>query len=369
MGTLRLRIAAAIAGALLSAACASNGVRMPRLAEMDHVREAPAAKEAAELAPQAYAVAEAERESARKAQAAGDLVASLLYADRAIAAYGHAFVLARLARATRQNDDAQAALATAAERARELTVSRQEVDLEGEGLEKQLAVAREAQPLVPSGPTDGKREMARLVAARSLAAEAHLLCGAARLVSADAAGLADVEKEVDALEAQIDAKPHPAPIDQAARVRAKCLERLTTARRGASNMTGGDALLAALSASGGLAPERDERGVVVTLRGAFEGTSVAKSAQGALADLGRVAAAHPELGVQVVVHDATTPSKAEADADAQRADAVVKALVAAGAAVDHVKGEAVGARAPVVDPSDLAHRARNARVDVVFVTR
>ena len=47
----------------------------------------------------------------------------------------------------------------------------------------------------------------------------------------------------------------------------------------------------------------------------------------------------------------------------------MKALVAAGAKAERVKGEAVGARAPIVDPGDAAHRGRNARVDVVFVTR
>ena len=41
---------------------------------------------AAQLAPQAFASAEAERANARKAQADGDQVAALLYADRAVAA-------------------------------------------------------------------------------------------------------------------------------------------------------------------------------------------------------------------------------------------------------------------------------------------
>jgi outer membrane protein OmpA-like peptidoglycan-associated protein len=108
---------------------------------------------------------------------------------------------------------------------------------------------------------------------------------------------------------------------------------------------------------------------VISLRDLFEGKAISPRAQPALAELGRVAAAHPDVGLQVVVHDATAPSKTEQAADAARADAVVKALVAAGAKADHVKGEAVGAHAPIVDPGDAAHRARNARVDIVFVTR
>ena len=358
---------------LLSAACGGAAQSIPRLADAERVRQTPAALEAQRLAPQMFATGDAERAQAKRAHDDGDDVAAVLYADRAIAAYEHAFVLARLARATKENDEAQSALTAAASHARELSASRQQVEAEGERLEQQLAVAREAQPTVASAATDPKREGARLVAVRALAAEARLLCGSARLVAPDAPGLADAEKDVTALETQIEQKPHPAPIDAASRARAKCLLSLYSARRstgGGGTPTSGDALLAELSASGGLDPSRDERGVVVSLRDLFE----AKNALGAhgqerLAELGRVAGAHPDVGVQVVVHDANTPSKAEADADLERADVVVKALVAAGAKGDRVKGEAVGAKAPIVDPGDAAHRARNARVDVVFVTR
>lgn len=355
---------------VLLGGCASTQIAIPRLAEVNRIRETPAAKEAAALAPQAYARAETERGEAAKADKAGDQVAALLFADRAVAAYEHAFVLARLARASKENDEAQGALSTAADRTRELAASRQQVDAEADQLEKTLAVAREAQPTLASGPVDAKREGARLVAARALVAEAHLLCGSARLIAADGSGLADAEKEAADLDAQMDTKPHPAPIDAAARVRAKCLEKLTAARRTSTvKATVPDQLLAELSARGGLDPSRDERGVVVPLRDVFEGAALAKKAEPLVAELGRIAAAHPDVGVQVVVHDASAPSKAEADADVQRADALIKALTAAGAATDHVKGETVGARAPIVDPTDAAHRAMNARVDVVFVTR
>src|SRR5271167_2757059 len=103
---MRRLVIAALASALL-AGCVGTRIAIPRLADVDRIRETPAAKEAAALAPQAYARAETERAEARKAQSGGDQVAALLYADRAVAAYGHAFILARLARATRENDDAQ----------------------------------------------------------------------------------------------------------------------------------------------------------------------------------------------------------------------------------------------------------------------
>jgi outer membrane protein OmpA-like peptidoglycan-associated protein len=163
--------------------------------------------------------------------------------------------------------------------------------------------------------------------------------------------------------------PHPAPIDAASRLRARCLDRLTGARRTSRGATDADGLLAELSASGGLDPSRDERGVVVTLRDVFADAAVAPKARETLAELGRVAAAHADVGVQVVVNDATPPTPADEALDAKRADAVVSTLVSAGASAAKVKGVTAGVRAPVVDPGDAAHRGRNARVDVVFVTR
>jgi flagellar motor protein MotB len=353
--------------------CAAPMLSVPHIEDADRAKESPASREAELLAPQAIARADEQRALAHKARKDGDDVAAVLYADRAIAAYEHAFILARLAKATHEQEDAETALATASSHAKELAAERAQIDAEGEELEKQLAVARDAQPLVPVGAAnDGKREGARLVAARALTMEARLLCGSARLVSTDDAttkAIADVEKEVAVVEAQIESKPHPAPIDAAARVRAKCLDRLTTARRASNGATDPDTLLAELSASGGLDPSRDERGVVVTLRDLFAGASLAAHADEKLAELGRVAAAHPDMGVQVVVNDAAPPSKADEAMDAKHADAVVTALVRGGATVAHVKSELAGVRAPIVDPGDAAHRARNARVDVVFVTR
>ena len=83
--------------------------------------------------------------------------------------------------------------------------------------------------------------------------------------------------------------------------------------------------------------------------------------------LGRVAAAHPTFAVQVVLHDATTPSAAETSANQKRGEAIAKALADGGLAAVKVKVEQAGARAPVVDPKDPRHRERNARVEIVFV--
>jgi outer membrane protein OmpA-like peptidoglycan-associated protein len=108
--------------------------------------------------------------------------------------------------------------------------------------------------------------------------------------------------------------------------------------------------------------------VVVTLRDAFKGAALTPDADTKLKELGRVLAAHPGHAAQIVVHDATTPTPAEAAVASQRAEAAAKTLGAAANAPDKVKAEVAGARAPIVDPTDAKNRGRNARLDVVFVT-
>jgi outer membrane protein OmpA-like peptidoglycan-associated protein len=381
---VRMRRVTAIAFAMAlgvggsSAGCGGSGAQRPAsdaLGEMDRVRAAPGSQEGRELAPQAFAKAEGERAAAQKARDAGDDAGASLYADRAIAAYSHALVLARLSRATRELGDAQQAAGTANDQAKKLAAQHADIDREADALEKQVKVAREMLLPAPSGPVDAARRAARLVAARALAMQARLLCGSARLLASPvpAPGLSDAETELASVEKQLDGaapKSGSASIDAAARVRASCLAALTKTRRATDGASpgAGDALLTELSAAGGWDPARDERGVVVTLRGAFQGASLTKDADAKLKELGRVAAAHPTFAIQVVVHDASAPSAAELTADAQRGDAAAKALVAGGAIATKVKTETAGARAPLVDPADAAHRARNARIEIVFVT-
>jgi outer membrane protein OmpA-like peptidoglycan-associated protein len=359
-------------------------------AEIERMRIGPAAKEAAELAPQAFAHAEEERSLAAKAIADKDDAAAAAHGERAVAAYTHAFVLARLARATSELSDATAARARAVDEARQLTASRSAAEREGTELDKQLKVAQAALLPPSSSAADPQREAARLVAARSLWAEARLLCGAARLVSANAPGLADAEGSVADLGKRLaNAKEGStgktlSPIDAAARARAGCLGVLTKARRGTPDGAPGhaDTLLAELSASSGWDPQRDERGVVVAVNDAFTPAGAPANGKNAsplkadveakLKELGRVARAHPTFAVQIVVHDATRPKGADPTAPSAgasaRGEAVKKALVDGGADAAKTTIELAGASAPRVDPEDAAHRARNERVEIVFVS-
>ncbi len=370
MSTVRTFGGLAVALALASQGCGAGAHGTgASMAEVERLRAGAGAKDAAELAPQAFARADGERQLAKKASSDGDDTAASIYAERAIAAYSHAFVLARLARATRELTESNVALAAAKEQERQLSTSRATVEREGDELDKQLKIARETLAPAPSGPADPAREAARLVAARALATQGRLLCGAAHLLSPAVTGLVDAEKALDDLDKQLE-RAKTAPIDPSARARATCLTVLTRARRAAEGSGSGqaDALLTELSQTAGWDPARDERGVVVTIRNAFKGAAITLEAETRLKELGRVAAAHPAFAVQVVIHDASTPSAADALINGKRGEATSAALVSGGATAGRVKVELAGARAPLVDPSDAARRARNARLEVVFVS-
>lgn len=381
MRTDAFALAFALAG-LVACGGGAGSSRVRGVNDADSTRKGLLGKEAQTLAPQAFAVADEALRLAKEADAKGDSLAAELHAERAIAAYNDAIALARLARATQDEGAATESLARASERGQRYAADRKAIDREAEDLEKQLRIAREAQLPGPSGlATDAERERARLVATQALVTQARLLCSAARLVSAQAPGLPEAEIAVSTLEKQLSSGARTsAPIDPAARARASCLAALSKARRAApTDADPTDALLAALSQAGvaakpagatapfDLAPARDERGVVVTLRGVWRGNGLTPEAESALKDLGRVAGAHPTFGVQVVVHDGAPPSAAETAADQKRGEAASKALADGGAAAARIKVELAGARAPVVDPQDAKRRERNARLEIVFV--
>lgn len=371
-------IASALLGfALIGCASGAHHSGIPKVVEADRARQALDGRDAQTLAPQAYAEGDQALRMARDAEKAGDQEAADLHAEHAIAAYQHAAILARLARATSEQTSANDELAKKLDEASRFGAARKSAEREADDLDKQLKIAREATAPPTSGPADPAREKARLVAAQSLATQARLLCSAARLVSDKAPGLAEAEAAATDLEKKLAADPKPAPIDAASRARAACLAALTKARRaaGTGDADASDALLGELSKSTDpnatrtvdLAPARDERGVVVTLRNIFKGDKLTTEGEATLKDLGRVASAHPTFGVQVVIHDATTPSASEASTDGHRADTIVKTLTDAGAAPAKTKAEQAGARSPLFDPADAKRRDKNARIEVVFV--
>jgi hypothetical protein len=347
------------------AACGGSTLRVAALDTLERVRDRTATEEDARLAPEAYARAEQERRIALEEHAAGDNVGAVLHAQRAEAAYDHARIVVRLARATIELADARKTLEDATTQVQGIESSRAQLEREAAELEERLHVSRERMLPASSAHASPEREAARRVAASALVLEARLLCDAAHLVASEAVGLAGAQGDLTKLEGRVG--PGPAPIDEAARLRARCLDVLTRARRDSGDDTGApDALLAELSAAGGWDPVRDERGVVVTLHDSFRGRELTGETTKKLKDLGRVAAAHPTFALQVVVHDAQPP-KVQDGADARRAAVAIEALVAGGATEARTAPELAGAHAPLVEARDAREQARNERLDVVFV--
>lgn len=376
--------------AALSTACAATP-RPASLMDADKVSRGAAATEARTFAPGAFAHAEDLRREAARSFGAKDIAGAQILGERALAAYAHASALARIARAEGATDEAQKTLADAKRELAELDGEQVRLGAEADALELKVRVARDAQPVQPSGKADPEREKARLATARALALQARLLCTGARMLTGGAsntAGLSPLEEASTALvklEADLGATTSPAPgsalgatpIDAASRARAGCLTALTLMRRAATPVSrapgAGDALLAEISAMGGYAPTRDDRGVAVTLRGLFAGApakdgSAAFTPEGAsrLATMAKVAAAHPTFPVEVVLHRDRPLTPAEESAERARAEAVARALGAPSAGVK-IEPIVAGNAAPIVDPAG-ADRARNARVEIVFVT-
>jgi outer membrane protein OmpA-like peptidoglycan-associated protein len=367
---------------LTLAACAA--VPKPSvLADVDQVRGGPAAAEASRYAPDAFAKAEKLRAEADEAFKSGDTAGAQLLAERALAAYAHAMGLARIARAEATTAEAKTALSAAEAELGGLEANLARVTADADALELKVRVNRDAQPIQPSGKADPERERARLAAARSLAVEARMLCGAARLLAGSAspapddkakAQLDEAEAALAKIEGELSAASIPAaPIDGATRARAGCLAALTTLRRAGSptsRATGaGDALLAQISATGNYAPARDDRGVTVALRNVFSGGGAALTPQGEakLVELGKIAAAHPTFPVEIVVHTDKPAGAREQDGLKARAEAAAKAVEKGGGGKVRTLPLVAGSGVPLADPAG-PDKARNARVEVVFVT-
>jgi flagellar motor protein MotB len=367
----RLGLPALLCTAMALGACGAAPLRVAALDDMERVRGSADAQEGARLAPEAFARAEQERRIALEEHLAGDDLGASLHAHRSMAAYAHALVVGRLARATAEQADAQKTLDDATSQVQAIEAERAQLERDAAGLEERVRIARDRLLPAASATTTPEREQARLLAAGALALEARLLCHAARLtgtVAPDAPEVAEQEAELAKLDDRISRKARPAPIDDAARWRARCLGSLTKARRDAGDdASAADALLTELSAAGGWEPARDERGVVVTLHAPFLGSALTPAMASRLTDLGKVAAAHKGFALQIVIHDAQ-PSRPKDDTDSKRADTVTAALVTGGAATTAIHAEQAGTRAPLVDPRDGRERARNERLDVVFVS-
>ncbi len=169
------------------------------LGDLERLQGGAVASEAKTYAPDALARAEKLRGEADAAFATGDTSGAQLLGERAVAAYAHAGALARIARAQATTTDARATLSTAQADLASLDADQARVTADADALDQKLRVVRDAQAIQPSGKTSPERERARLAAARALAVEARLLCGAARLLGTSSSPAPDAK-----LVAQVD---------------------------------------------------------------------------------------------------------------------------------------------------------------------
>jgi outer membrane protein OmpA-like peptidoglycan-associated protein len=310
------------------------------------------------------------RRDAETAYANGDLAGAQIISERAIAAYQHALVLVRVTRATDIANRAGLALKAAEETLAQNDGEQKRVSAQADDVELRVKVIKDAVPLAATGPGDPAREQARMSSSRSLALDARLLCGAARMLAPETPALTEAQATAEELDKRLATSPRIAPIETAMRARAQCLAALTAARRTAgttSSIGKSDQLLAELSSMGGLAPARDDRGVVVTVRNLFTAAELTSGGREQIGALGRVAQAHPDFPVQVVVHSAKGKGADARQEDKKRGDAVAKAMAEAGARSERMAVEAAGSVHPVLDPSVARTPSRSERIEIIFV--
>ena len=347
---------------LLLAACAGQTPPPRVLGEAAEVRSSPAASQAQKLAPQAYAHAAELERRANAQHAAGDVAGAQILGEQAIAAYEHAVVLARISATVTREAEATGRVARAEAELSSLAAQERTVRAETEDMELRTRVVTEALPVVEAGPATPEREKARVEAVRASLLQARLLCVAARLLEPERAKLPELFRELDELASK---PPKPAPMDSALRLRSRCLAELSQARRPKSLASPSDSqedqLLSELS-SASYQPARDERGVVVTLRGLFDKSALAAATTPKLQALARVAAQHPTFPVLVVLHTAGNSD----NQDQARLELVASALKAGGATkVEQAFG---GNAAPLVEPKRERAASMNERVEIVFVS-
>jgi hypothetical protein len=374
------------------------------MAQVAQVRTSPASVEAQTWAPQAHAHALELERRAEKALTQGDATAAELSAEHAIAAHEHAFALTRVARAERRRLDADAELLEQRRLLAELHTQHQRLTAEAAGLELQAQVVKGALPLPPHEVAAPERQQARRRAASALLTQSRLLCVAARLLG-DVDGVRVPMTRLDQLELDLAKGSEPRLLETATELRSECLRLISDLRRQHTSSAAGDvvvkaslpqsepsppasdgspspgpataprsgsaahapsipadSLLEELSVAG-VAPSRDERGVSVVLRDLFDaGGQLTTAGRTQLQPLVQVAKAHPDFPLLVVAHTGSPQAGHEAE---RKLAALRSELGSAG--LRRVETHDAGQRQPLLPPQAVSARARNERIELVFV--
>ncbi|HEY5957118.1 MAG TPA: hypothetical protein VIV60_11215 [Polyangiaceae bacterium] len=341
------------------------------LTQVDTVRSEGAVRETGELAPQAIARAEQLRSQAEGAWPKGHTASSEILAERALAAYADARVLAhvvateqRLATTNADVHQVEAALL-------KLDSEKKEAAAEAADYDAQLRVTKEAEALADAGPASPEREQARRIAARTALVQARLLCISSKLLNRETAqSTQETESalaEVELVAGKLTASKGTVPLRDAITARSRCQSLLSETRRAAftTNPTSpaADELFVDLAKSG-FAPARDERGVVVTLSKPFAADGLNAQVNSRLDALAAIAKRHNAESLLVVGHSTQGEPKA---VDQHRTEAAVAKLRVAG--LTRIEGLAAGGQLPIAQNRDLGAASQNERLEVVYVTR
>jgi len=335
------------------------------LSTAENVSRSAAVTESATVAPQIIAHAKDLHRQAAEAYERGEIAKASILGERAVVAFERAAVLARLARAELLAAEAQKKASESAEEQRLLDAERERLDADIAAIEQMILVVRDARAITPTIMGDPGREAARMTAARAIVVDARLLCVAAKLLGRPMDGLESAESEVGRLEDALAQWPKPVPIDDAQRIRANCLSLLTLARRSGSGALPADMVLTELSQVSDINPVLDDRGVAVVVEGYGPNNEKAKARVDALA---KVAAKHTQYPVLVVSHTRAKAPKAVQDTLRDQAEAIVRALEAAGVDRARLGQVDAGPHRPMVhDPIPPPANSKNDRVEVVLV--
>lgn len=322
---MRARLVAML---LVVAGCASAPPRPASLVTLDRTLEGPVARESARDAPEAFAavVTAAQRARGLEGARADEAVEEVLLALE------HAHAVARERRARRRTEEAAQRRQAAEDEARRVESQTEALEADTRQREEARASAERARAAMTSPPT-GAPSPARAAAARDLRTQAGLLLAAAQLLGATEAQRQPAQAALEAAEragggTDVNAAARTAGVAYTAAEAA-----LRSVRQGATaSASPVDAVRAteALSATEGVSPHRDARGVVAVLRGLFAGPVLAPTARTRVQTLARVLQAHGDAPVRLEVF-VGGPARAAAEALALRqATALQRALETAG---------------------------------------
>lgn len=316
---------------VMAMGCSSAQRPAPAMAEVDRLLNGPVAQEAARDAPEAFA------EVTQRAAAARGL-----QGDRATEAAEDLRLRLEIAHAQAREHRAQRRVTEALQQQREVDDEIQRLDAQARTLEGEISQRRQSQVESQRARVAVQQPSAVVLAERAAMAEevrqrAGLFLAAAELLGARGATLTAAQESLAAAQRAGEGRDPTGALTAAATAyqRAEAvLHAARTAAPTATTTTGAvdaTALTRSLSATEGVTPHRDARGVVAVLRGLFTGSTLGVASRSRVQTLARVLSSQPEgtqVRVEVFVGGAAR-AQAEATARAQ-AEALVTALVAAG---------------------------------------